>query len=206
MAERKIYILVTAALSGFFVIVQSRSFDTVNELLQRDASSNIFQEIQILKDTNSDLKKETGELENTIKQLTDQGQALNSIQEEIDKYAKLSGKSSVFGPGVSVEINGKITTPWVIDLINELFNSGAQAVSVNNIRIINRTVGFDTLPQGQILLNGSVLSAPYVFNAIGEPSPLANILDLPGGIFERMKKTFPEAKISIVKKEIIQMN
>lgn len=206
MSERKIYILITAVLLGFFAIVQSRSFDTVNELLQRDSSSNIFQEIQMLKDTNVDLKKETEELENTIKQLTDQGQALNAIQEEIDKYTKLSGKSSIFGPGISVEINGKTTTPWVIDLINELFNSGAQALSVNNIRVINRTVGFDTLPKGQILLNGSILSAPYVFNAVGEPSSLANILDLPGGIFERMKKTFPEAKISIVKKEVIQMD
>lgn len=206
MSERKIYILITSVLLGFFIIVQSRSFETVNSLLRRDTSSNIFQEIQILKDTNTDLKKETEDLESTIKQLTNQGQALNAIQEEIDKYTKLSGKSSIFGPGVSVEINGKITTPWAIDLINELFNSGAQAVSVNNIRIINRTVGFDTLPQGQILLNGSILSAPYVFNAVGEPSSLASILDLPGGIFERMKKTFPDAKINIAKKEIIQMD
>lgn len=205
MPKRKIYILITASVLGFFVIIQSRSFDTVTEILQRDTDSNIFQEIQILKDKNTDLRKEMEDLENTIKQITNQGQALNVIQEEIDKYTRLSGKSSVFGPGVSVEISGNISTPWVIDLINELFNSGAEAVAINGIRIVNGTLGFDTLPHGQILINGSILSSPYTFDAVGEPSSLAGIIDLPGGIFDRMKKTFPESKISIVEKEIIQL-
>ena len=51
-----------------------------------------------------------------------------------------------------------------------MFNSTAQAVSINGIRITNQTAGFDVLPKGQIFLNGSILTYPYIFEAIGEGS------------------------------------
>ena len=103
-------------------------------------------------------------------------------------------------------LDGKFSTPWMIDIVNELFNSGAQAVSVNGIRIVNKTSGFDTLPKGQILLNGSILSSPYTVNAIGESSTLATLIQSPGGIFDRLKKAFPTLKSTITTKDIIQMD
>ncbi|MBP9770527.1 DUF881 domain-containing protein [Candidatus Gracilibacteria bacterium] len=204
--ERKILILGTATLLSFFVVIQINSFDNVNDTLQRDSKSNIFQEIKILKEKNEDLKSEISDLESAVGQLNDQGKALNAIQEEITEYTKLSGKASVFGPGVTMTIDGKFSTPWMIDMVNELFNSGAQAVSVNGIRIVNQTAGFDTLPKGQILLNGSVLSSPYTVNAIGEATTLFSLIQSPGGIFDRLKKAFPATKTNITTKDIIQMD
>lgn len=202
--KKKIYILVTAVLLGFFAVVQSRSYENVDFLL-RDAESNIFQEIRILKQKNEDLKSEISELELTLSQLADQNLALKAIEDEIKKYRKLSGGLSIFGPGLTVTIDGTITTPWIVDLVNDFFSSGAQAVAVNGIRLANPTTGFDTLPQGQILLNGSILSPPYVFDVIGESSSLKNILEVPGGVFDRLKSAFPGVKIETVSKDIIQM-
>ncbi len=205
MSKTKFYILIAAGLLGFLIIMQGRSFENLDELLGRDNASNVFQEIKILKEKNEDLKKEIDELENTLDQFTDQNQALAAIQDQIDKYTKLSGGHLIFGPGVTVEIDGKITTPWAIDLVNELFNLGAQSVSVNGIRITNKTTGFDTLPKGQILLNGSILSPPYLFNALGESSTLKSLLESPGAIVARLKTTFPGIKIDVSTKDIIQM-
>ena len=89
--------------------------------------------------------------------------------------------------------------------MNEFFNLGAQAVSVNGIRIINKTAGFDTLPQGQILLNGSILSPPYTFNALGESSTLKSLLESPGAFIPRLKISFPGIKVYVSTKDIIQM-
>lgn len=204
--ERKIFILGTAAILGFFVIIQMASFENVSDTLQRDNKSNIFQEIKILKEKNEDLKSEVGDLETTVAQLNDQSKALTAIQDEISEYTKLSGRISVFGPGISMTLDGKFSTPWMIDIVNELFNSGAQAVSVNGIRIVNKTSGFDTLPKGQILLNGSILASPYAVNAIGESSTLATLIQSPGGIFDRLKKVFPTLKSTITTKDVIQMD
>lgn len=200
------YIVVVSGLFSLFVVVQFRSFENVNDLLVRDSQSSIFQEIKILKEKNEDLKVEIAELEASVEQLNDQNSALSVVEDEIEKYTKLSGRDSIFGPGVSVIIDARVATPWMVDMVNELFNSGAQAVSVNGIRIVNKTAGFDTLPQGQILLNGSILSPPYQIDAIGEPANLSAILQLPGGIIERLKSAVSGLKAEIKTKEVIQMD
>lgn len=203
--KRKIAVLLTGLLLGSFVGIQSRSFEEIDKLRLRDMQSNIFQEIKILKEKNEDLKKAIIELENTIAQLKDQNLALGAIQDQIDKYKKLSGERAVFGPGINLKINNKISTPWLIDLINELFNSGAQAVSVNGIRLTTFNLGFDTLPQGQIVINGSILSPPFEFKAIGESSVLEANLNVTGGILERLKAAFPDLQAEITKKDVIQI-
>ncbi len=191
---------------GFLVVSQVVSFENLNEYFLRETQSNIFQEIKILKNKNEDLKQEISELEANIDKLTNQNSALNVIEEEITKYKKLTGLYPVFGSGLVVTIEGDLTTPWIIDLINDFFNSGAEAVSVNGIRITNKTAGFDTLPQGQILLNGSILSAPYVFHVSGDGLHIDNTLKLTGGIFNRLELTFPEITITTEKKEIIKID
>ena len=169
-------------------------------------SSNVFQEIKTLKDGNEDLRHEVANLENLTSQLADQNLALKAIEEEIKKHEKLHGKSPIYGPGLRIEINADISSQWLVDFINELFNSTAQAVSINGIRITNQTAGFDVLPKGQIFLNGSILTAPYVFEAIGEGSSILEILELPGGIFDRIEASFQEVEIKTELKELVEMN
>lgn len=206
ISRQHFYILGMALFLGFLVVLQSRSYEDVNDYLIRDIESNIFREIGILKASNEDLKKEIEGLDSAMEQLSDQNLALSAIEDEIEKYTKLSGRKSIFGSGVAITIDSQISSPWIIDLINELFNSGAEAVSVNSIRMTNQSVGFDTLPQGQILINGSILSPPYIFGAIGQSSNLKAILEAPGGLLTRMQAAIPTATFSIETKEVIQMD
>ncbi len=203
---KKTYIFVISLIFGFLLIIQTRSYENVNELFTRDMASNVFQEIKILKDGNEDLRHEVEDLEALTTQLADQNLALKAIEEEIQKYNKLNGKSPIYGPGLRVEINTDINSQWLVDFINELFNSTAQAVSINGIRITNQTAGFDVLPKCQIFLNGSILTYPYIFEAIGEGSEVLNILEVPGGIFDRMEASFPGIIIKTELKELIEMD
>ena len=205
MTEKKIYIMIVAAILGIFILAQGRWFVGEDSVFSRDGQSNVFQEITILKNKNEDLKNEIENLDSILQQLKDQNSALGTIEEEIEKYKKLNGEFPIFGSGVRLTIDAQLTTPWVIDLINEFFNSGVQAVSINEIRITNNTAGFDTLPQGQILLNGSILPSPYIFDVIGEPSLIVDVLELPGGILDRLERAFPGIEIDTTIKEIIQM-
>ncbi|MEK7673509.1 MAG: DUF881 domain-containing protein [Patescibacteria group bacterium] len=205
MKDRKIYILITSVVFGLLFAIQSSTFSNANEEFLRDNQSNIFQEIKILRDKNEDLKNEVQDLESTFESLKDQNMALKTVEEEIEKYTKLTGSAPITGPGIEITISGVITTPWMIDLVNEFFNSGAEAVAINGIRIVNQSMGFDTLPQGQIFLNGSILTGPYTFTVIGESATLEAILKAPGGIFDRLKVALPEIKIETLQKEIIEM-
>lgn len=206
MPIKKILLAFVSLCMGFLLAIQAKSFENVNAILARDSSSNVFQEIQILKQKNADLDAEITQLQSTIDQLKNQDSALKAIDEQIKKYRKLTGQNKIFGPGITIKLDGNITTPWVIDLVNELFSSGAEAIDLNGIRLVNDTTGFDTLPQGQILLNGSIISSPYVFNIIGEASVLALAPVSPGAIFDRIESAFPGIRIEITKKDFIEMN
>jgi uncharacterized protein YlxW (UPF0749 family) len=204
--KANIYVLITSFLLGFILISQSRSYFNVSEVYLRNIKSNVFQEVIILKDNNADLRREADDLEDNLTQIKDQNLALEAIEEELERYSKLNGSKAVFGPGIEVEIAGEITVPWIVDLGNELFSSGAEALSVNEIRILNSTAGFDSLPQGQILLNGSILTAPYTFAAIGETSTMSDLMNSPGGIVDRIQTSFPDIELNIALKDVIQID
>jgi uncharacterized protein YlxW (UPF0749 family) len=204
--QRKVLLFLTAIFLGVFIALQSSSFEAVTDDFLRENKVDIFQEIKILRDKNKDLENEVSSLNENLDLLSNQNSALAAIEDEIVKYKKLSGDFPIFGPGIQIKISGGLSIPWVIDLTNELFNAGAEAVSINNIRITAKSNGFDAMPKGKILINGVQLTPPYVFSAIGEPSVLENILTLPGGIFSRMRAAIPSLGLEIGKKEVIQIN
>ncbi len=204
--RKKLILGLVSLMFGILVSMQSKAFSNVQSILQRDSSSNVFQEISILKTKNEDLRKETDELEKTVSDLKDQKSSLQAINDQIMKYKKLTGEAKISGRGVTIKLEGTISTPWLTDLANELFAIGAEAVEINGIRLVNDTIGFDTLPKGQILLNGSILSPPYIISAIGDPYVLEDAPALPGAILNRLKSAFPGLKIEIQKSDIIEMN
>lgn len=181
------------------------SFVGIHDFTGRDNPGDLFQEIKILKSKNSDLNEEVKGLEKSLDELTDQDKALSSIGDEIIKYKKLSGENSVYGPGVLITISDHISTQWMTDLVNEFFSYGAQAISINDIRLTNKTIGFDMLPKGQIFLNGSVLSAPFSIKIIGDASNVVNFINSPGNIISRLNLAYPKIKIVIDRKDILQM-
>ncbi len=210
--ERKLQLAISIIIVASLVFVLSstvftdRTFDQMNDIFLREGESNFFQEIKVLKDKNEDLKNEITELEETLSKINNQDKALSTIEDEIKKYQKLSGDYSIFGPGFTVIMDGQINTPWIVDLINELFGYGAEAIAINGIRLNNDTLGLEMLPKGQILLNGSILSSPYTIDVIGEFSTLREILELPGGIFDRIQAAVDSVEISIMEKDLIKMD
>lgn len=69
-------------------------------------------------------------------------------------------------------------------IVNELFNSGADAVSINDERIVSTTA---ILCDGNIIrVNGKMIGVPITIKAIGYPERLDGALSRPGGYLEIM--------------------
>lgn len=205
MPAQIILLLITGLLLGFLVINQARYFKTYVSSVGRDSSENIFRQIQILKTSNDELEEEVENLEVQLEQISNQAQALESIKNEIKKNEILDGEVDAFGPGIEIETNTDLAEIWFIDITNELFAGGAEAISVNNIRLTEETIGFDTLPNGQIMLNNVILNKPYTFSAIGDKNTLSETLEMPGGIFDRMKNSIENFEYTISEKDRIEM-
>lgn len=149
-------------------------------------------------------------LENAEKQLEEQRELAskdNSEYAEMQEQIKLTntylGLTEVTGKGVVItlkdnqEVNSN--TPGVLDVsdylvhdgdiiqvINELRNAGAEAISVNDQRIVGTTA---IICDGNVVrINGEKIGAPYIIRAIGVPEYLESSLLRPEGYIARLKR------------------
>ena len=84
-------------------------------------------------------------------------------------------------------------------IINELFNAGADAISINNQRIVNTT---SIICDGNIIrINGKMVGVPIEIKAIGYPERMDPALSRPGGYLQLMANE--GIKVSIEKSENI---
>lgn len=197
--------LLTAVLLGFLIALQARSFEDVSDVINRNNRSDVFREIQILKDTNDQLRDEIDDLEDQLVKVSNNQDALESVREEIDQYEALTGRIDISGPGVHVQLAGDIQAIWLTDTVNELLSAGAEAVSVNSIRLTNKTTGFDTIPSGQIMLNSVILNEPYTIEAIGEREVLEEALIQPEGIIERLQRIVSDVEVIVEQRDSVTM-
>jgi len=115
------------------------------------------------------------------------------LAEEVLKYKMFSGYETVQGPGVNVLIDDGTRPLYegedinillvhdvdIIMVINDLKRSGAEAISVNGQRIIDRT---EIACSGYtVRINGHILARPFVIKAIGDGKRMSSSLISPEG-------------------------
>jgi len=104
------------------------------------------------------------------------------ITQELEQSNLMVGKTDVYGEGVVVTLDDgedEDIIAWdLIYLVNELRYAGAEAISINDIRIINTTEIVDLMGFSYISVDGQRLQAPYVVKAIGNQAHLSSILNL----------------------------
>ncbi|MCF8564463.1 DUF881 domain-containing protein [Alicyclobacillus tolerans] len=121
---------------------------------------------------------------------------LQQLQAKLSQERILAGVTPVSGPGVTVTLmdgiatNGNIeqvlTHDWdVRSVINELFTAGAEAVSINNYRVVATSAIFCTGPV--VRVNDHRLAPPFVIQAIGDPKTLQSALDIQGGVLDALR-------------------
>ena len=116
------------------------------------------------------------------------------VNSELEQINLTLGKTDVEGQGIEVVLREtdneeveRITADDLIVIVNALKLSGAEAVSINEERIINMSDIVD-ISGSFIKVNGQRILAPYVIKAIGDPSYLESGLIGNGGPVDNMRK------------------
>ena len=170
-------------------------------------SSNRYARDQALRGSVDELENQNRQLKARVKQLTDGVKALEdqaaqrsgtalSAKAAIDAERAAVGLTALHGPGLTVTVHdGKDPNDpsdhslgWIIhyqdlqDIVNLMWASGAEAVSVNGQRVVP-TSSFFYAGVNVLINNGTRLSSPYTITALGLPS------GLDGGISNRDQLT-----------------
>lgn len=146
------------------------------------------------------------ELENKEKQLEEvrlnaatKNEVDTQNEIEIKRNQILLGLTEVSGQGIIIRldedrevdseevlnINGYLVHEEdLLYIVNELFNSGADAVSINDQRIVSTT---SIVCDGNIIrINGKMVGVPITIKAIGYPERMDPALSRPGGYLQLM--------------------
>lgn len=185
------------------ICIQMRTVKDSNSTVSQNYEENNLR-AEVLK-YKEKYERKTKELEDAEKKLeterqssTQNNEDLEKKEEEIKQGNKMIGLTEVTGPGVIVTLSdskkdsNSVLNPNsllvhdadVLSVINELKNAGAEAISINEQRLIPTS---SISCGGNIIdINGEKVGAPFVIKAIGLPEQLS-ALSRQGGYLEILK-------------------
>ena len=204
MKKGKIFMIMSSTLICFILTaVMFMQFKVVQETKDADISSmqeaELKQGLATWKSKYQDAKEKNEELEKTINTYKEDNYSKDKTKEtlesELTKLEMAMGKRDVEGPGIIITIREKkenelsedeIITPVVAEdliyIVNYLKDAGAEAISINDERIINTTYIVDIQSGVSMKMNGKFIRENvYIIKAIGNTSYLESSIVGKGG-------------------------
>lgn len=185
MKKGKFTITITIGIMCFiltmliFMQVKTISRTDISELeIMRE--SELKTEITSLKTKYDEVVAKIQETNNKILEYEEAAIAGEQASELLDKELKetkdLLGINEVTGEGIIIKMSNsgsiKINAEDLLNLVNTLKNAGAEAISINEQRIVYDTYIVDINESGHITINGTRVVAPYTIKAIGNTTYL----------------------------------
>ncbi len=184
------------------IAIQIKTVNNTNSKISTNTKENELRS-QVLKmkekydNRYEELKKAEKALEKERENATQNDSELTLLEENIKNGNKVLGLTEVVGPGVIVTLKdgsaknvldpGQIIVHYtdVLSVVNELKNAGAEAISVNEQRIVPTTsISCD----GNVVkINGEKIGNPFEIKAIGLPEQLT-ALSRPGGYLSLLEE------------------
>lgn len=185
---------------GALLMIQFRTQGKIAKAQLAESASDQAAIISNLYDANLELRREVAKLavqQQEYERSLEQSD-LTDMATELNKLRVLTGLSEVSGPGVELRVSTQIRPEYVQDLVNEFRNAGAEAIAISGQRVAANSAL--TSYEGKVVIDGTILEAPFVFEAIGSPETLDRALGRKGGMVSYLKNTYPEAEILLAKR------
>ena len=214
----KIVMSISIGLSCFVLaMVMFMQFKVVNETditsIENMRESELRAELSNWKDKYDDVNTRNEEVKKTIEEYTNKEKSDNEtsklLQKELEQINLELGKTDVEGEGITITLketqnnDTAITADDLLVIVNALKLAGAEAISINEERIINNT-DIVEINNSFIKVNGQRILAPYVIKAIGPQTYLESSLLGSGGYVDELKNNGYE--VSIEKGSKISIN
>lgn len=187
--EANIFLFMASIIIGV-LIATNISFSRESQIMlsSREYQDNYAQKNKLINDI-SDLKRQYEEYSDKLRKyeesMQDRNKIRNEIIKEIDFNNEILGGSEVHGQGITITLNDASTEfvedPFeyqlklihntdMVQVINDLLNSGAEAISINGNRLIGNSSVYCNGPF--LRVNGIQISAPFYIKAIGNKETL----------------------------------
>lgn len=204
---RKKYIAIVLGIVCFILVIsiftQINTVESMKKTVNTGSSRNsdLIDEVFRLQEKNNKLYEQLEDSEDRLEKI--RTQAASGSEEDTESEAELKknnlllGLSEMNGEGIIITLDDNrniqgdelnisqylVHEEDLLQVVNELFNAGAEAISINGHRVVNSTA---ILCDGNIIrVNGKVITVPITIKAISSKA-IYNTLIRPRGYLQLM--------------------
>lgn len=189
MKGKGVMVITIGAIVALLVAVMLMQFRTVEQTdiktLEAMRESELRAEVASWKEKYEEASKQLidtqAKIDGYYATMENDEEAVSLLKEELEQANMRLGKLSVQGKGIIVTLEdsniAKIDDYDIYKLINELRLAGAEAISVNGIRVTALT-DVKTLAPGLLHIDGNPIHSPYTIKAIGDQKYLESSITL----------------------------
>lgn len=189
LSKKNLLLILFSGLTGLFL---AWGLQLVNQpdYLRNARQEDLVRILDELTTREDDLAREVRRLDSLATELQrgNESAVIRDLQDREKALRVLSGTVGIAGPGLEITIADpgiNVSATVFFDLINELRDAGAEAISVNDARVVANT-GISEITGGLQVGDRAVLP-PYVVKVIGNPTTITTALKIPGGILDVLK-------------------
>ena len=208
MKKGKIVMTITIGIACFilvmiifmqFKVVYETDITSVDTMREEDLQT----ELASWKAKYEEVEERYKEVEETLnkykEETTSDKEAKENLEEELANLQLILGTTDVEGEGIIITLNEtkEITADNLMIIVNYLKDAGAEAISINEQRIVNST---DFAYTSFIRINSKRIVSPYVIKVIGNPDYLKSALLGSGGYKEELEALGHEVNIETPRK------
>jgi uncharacterized protein YlxW (UPF0749 family) len=168
-----------ALLTGLVALVavlQLRSQVEVQRSLDTQDNTSLAFLIDDLHRANDSLQTQISELTGQHDQLrSSRSAAQPALQDERQRLRVIEGLDPAHGPGIVMNADAPFTAIDLQDAVNNLRAAGAEAIAVNDHRMIASTAVRQS--GTTVTIDGVPVQGPWTFQAVGDPVRLSDVAE-----------------------------
>lgn len=184
---------ITLVALGILLSIQFRTQQEAIKELVAQRQEDLAVVYSNLEQKNGNLTRELWELRAQLQSLESdnvQGKdVLTSLQNDLQRLNGSTGVAGLRGSGIIIEIpiQTPVTAEELISIVNELWNIGAEGISINKNRLAYFTPISEDDTTLQIKVGPQRLSYPLTIEALGDSDKLHTGISIAGGTVDLLK-------------------
>jgi len=190
-----------------FKIVNETDITSIETMRETELRTELANWKSKYEETNKKYEETMSKIEEYENNKESNEQTTQLIEDEVQQSETLLGKTDVQGEGIEITLRDsekdgeqhKIKASDLLVIVNSLKLAGAEAISVNEHRLINMSYIVGISNNEFIRVNGARILNPYIIKAIGNPNYLESAMLGNGGPVDDLIKIGYDVSIEKVK-------
>lgn len=208
MKEKVILSISIGCVAFILAMVMFTQFKTVEQTdivaIETMRETELRSELASWKEKYGEVETKLEDTNNKIQeyktQMSSEENASEVLKQDLEDSQTYLGYTDMEGEGIIITLEDNdfknIERFDLISLVNELKLAGAEAISINDERIVSNS-DIALINYRIILVNGRRISGPYIVKAIGDKKYLESAITIKGGYLDEIKANEKTIRYSV---------